>query len=338
MEGFDERNGAINTRTPYLKNPMDRINAPKPDQLLIVGTGALATLFAWQLARAHYDIMLLGSWQPGVSALRENGARLVDANGTEQAFPVRIVEDASQCHGAKHAIVLVKSWQTRRVARQLAECLSDDGLAITLQNGLGNYEILVEILGKDRVTLGSTTAGATLLGPGLVRSGGEGIISIQSHPHLAPVEEALRSAGFKVEVVADANSLVWGKLVINSAINPLTALLRVPNGELLKRPTARAMMRALAQETAAVAFAERVNLTFGDPAALVEDIARRTAGNYSSMFQDVRRGTPTEIEAICGAVARTGRRDGVPTPMNDACWQLVQALSPSAGNVPGSPE
>jgi 2-dehydropantoate 2-reductase len=250
---------------------------------------------------------------------------------------VRVVEDANDCRGAQHAIVLVKSWQTRRVARQLAECLSDDGLAVTLQNGLGNYEILEETLGPNRVALGSTTAGATLLGPGLVKAGGEGLISIQSHPRLASVEKALRSAGFKVDVVADANSLVWGKLVINSAINPLTALLRVPNGELLKRPAARALMRALAEETAAVALAEKVMLTFRDPAAQVEAVARRTATNYSSMFQDVRRGAPTEIEAICGAVTRTGRSHGIATPINDACWQLVQALTQAPGDEASGP-
>src|SRR5258708_3175590 len=89
--------------------------------------------------------------------------------------------------------------------------------------------------------------------PGLVKTGGEGKISMEAHPHLRPLEEALRSARFDLEVVSDAQSLVWGKLVINAAINPLTALLRVPNGELLQRPAARELMHALAEETARVA-------------------------------------------------------------------------------------
>ncbi len=294
---------------------------------MIVGTGALATLFAWRLASAGYNITLLGSWQLGVRALRANGARLVDAHGSEQAFPVRVVGDAKDCLGTQCALVLVKSWQTSRAAGQLAQCLAEDGVAVTLQNGLGNYEALQEKLGSDRVALGSTTTGATLLGPGLVKAGGEGPISIQSHPRLAPLEQALKSAGFQVELVTDANALVWGKLVINSAINPLTALLRVPNGELLNRPAARALMRALAGETAAVASAQHVKLGFPDPVALVEDVASRTASNYSSMFQDIRRGAPTEIEAICGAISRLGRQHGIATPINDACWRLVQAMT-----------
>ncbi|MBI3739194.1 MAG: 2-dehydropantoate 2-reductase, partial [Chloroflexi bacterium] len=141
-----------------------------------------------------------------------------------------------------------------------------------------------------------------------------------------PVEEALKSANFKVDIVNDARALVWGKLVINAAINPLTALLRVPNGELLNRPTARALMRALAEEAAAVASAEKIKLTFNDAAAAAEEVARKTASNHSSMFQDVQRGAPTEIDAICGAVAQAGQKHGIPTPINAACWQLVKAV------------
>jgi 2-dehydropantoate 2-reductase len=296
-------------------------------QLLIVGTGALATLFAWRLARAGHRPTLLGQWQPGVNALRESGARLVSAGGEERAVPVRVVEDPNECRGMKWAIVLVKSWQTLRVAEELAQVLSADGLAVTLQNGLGNYEILEHALGRDRSALGSTTTGATLLGPGLVKAAGEGTISVQEHPRLDPIAAALRSSGFTLEVVTDANSLVWSKLVINSAINPLTALLRVANGELLELPAARALMRSLAAETAAVAAAERVDLNFADAGAMVEEVARRTAANYSSMLQDIRRGAPTEIEAICGAISRAGQRDGIPTPVNDTCWKLVKALA-----------
>ncbi len=295
-------------------------------EILIVGTGSLATLFAARLAAAGYSMTLLGSWQPGIQALREKGARLVDERGKEQAFSVRVAEDAPECRGTTQAIVLVKSWQTARAAQQLAECLTPDGLALTLQNGLGNREILEKELGAERVALGTTTTGAALLGPGLVKPAGDGQISIQSHARLGPLRDALVSSGFRVDQVEDASALIWGKLVVNSAINPLTALLRVPNGELLKRPAARALMRELAEETAAVARSEHVELRIDDPGSLAEDVARRTATNYSSMLQDVLRGAPTEIDAICGAITRAGQRRGLPTPINATCWKLVQAL------------
>ncbi len=294
--------------------------------ILIVGTGALAVLFSARLSRAGQEVTLLGTWQSGLDALQQNGARLVDSEGFEQSFSVKVTDNPRDCRAVKHAIVLVKSWQTERAAHQLAECLAEDGLALTLQNGLGNREILAERLGAGRVILGTTTTGATLLGPGLARPGGEGLLSIEGHPALGSLVEAFKSADFKVEIVKDARSLVWSKLVINASINPLTALLRVANGELLNRPSARILMHALAEEAAAVASSENVQLEYNDPAAMVEEVARRTALNHSSMFQDVKRGAPTEIDAICGAVTRVGQRHNIPTPINQVCWQLVQAL------------
>lgn len=295
-------------------------------QLLIVGTGALATLFAARLRGAGYGVMMLGTWKEGLDALHKNGVRLVDANGNEHQFDVQVTSDPRECAGIKHALVLVKAWQTERAARQLAESLPQDGVAVTLQNGLGNRETLAQSLGLDRVSLGTTTTGATLLGPGLARTGGEGIISIERHQALGRVEEALRAAKFNVHIVDDAQSLIWGKLVINAAINPLTALLRISNGQLLERPSARRMMNSLAHETAQVASAEQINLPFGDPVAAAEDVARKTGANHSSMFQDVLRGAPTEIDAICGAVVKAGIKHQIHTPANWACWNLVKAL------------
>ena len=294
--------------------------------LLIVGTGALATLYAARLLEAGQPVTILGTWQAGLSTLREHGIRVIDSSGNEKQFNVQATDDPRTCVGTKYAIVLVKAWQTERAAGQLHECLAEDGLALTLQNGLGNYETLTRRLGLARVALGSTTTGATLLGPGSVRAGGEGVISLGRNQALGPLEAAFQSAGFNVKVVEDALSLVWGKLVINAAINPLTALLKVKNGELLERPTARALLGALAREAAQAAQAENIALPFTDPVAAVEEVARKTAENHSSMLQDVLRGAVTEIDAICGAVVRTAEKHGFDAPVNRTCWQLVKAL------------
>jgi 2-dehydropantoate 2-reductase len=301
--------------------------------ILIAGTGALATLFAARLSANGHPVTMLGTWENGLRALNKNGARLVDANGAEHAFPVEATNNPADCKGARFALVLVKSWQTERVAGQLAECLAEDGLALTLQNGMGNRELLANALGLHRVALGVTTTGATLLGPGLARAGGEGVISVEAHPRLGTLESALTEAGFNVQVVNDADALVWGKLVINAAINPLTALLRVPNGELLQRPAAHKMMGVLAREAAAVAIAQGIHLPFEDAVRAAEDVARKTAANHSSMFQDIRRGAPTEIDAICGAITRTGEKIGVSTPVNRVCWHLTRASLPAAQQV-----
>ena len=296
--------------------------------ILIVGTGALATFFAARLSQAGYSITMLGSWKAGLDALQKDGVRLLDSDGSEHQFRVRAISDPREIRGIQHALVLVKAWQTEHVAEQLKECLANAprGLVVTLQNGLGNRETLGRSLGSSRVALGVTTTGATLLGPGLVREGGEGIISIERNLALGPIEGALKSANFNVKLVEDAQSLIWGKLVINAAINPLTAILQVPNGKLLELPSAREMMEALAKETAQVAEAEKIQLSFPDPVAAAEEVARRTAANHSSMLQDVLRGAPTEIDAICGAVVKTGQKHDIATPTNWACWKLIKAL------------
>ncbi len=296
------------------------------DPILIVGTGALASLFAARLAQAGCGVRMLGTWQEGLTAIRENGIRWIDTKGGEHQIRVQVTNQARDCMGAKHALVLVKAWQTERAAEQLKDCLAEDGLAVTLQNGLGNREILIRSLGGRRVALGVTTTGATLLRPGRVKAGGEGPVSIERNPALGPLEKALTSANFNVQIVDDASSLIWGKLVINSAINPLTALLRVKNGEVLERPSARELLGQLARETAQIAIAENIHLPFADPVAAAEDVARQTAANQSSMLQDILRGAPTEIDAICGAVVKTAEKHGLAAPANWACWQLIKAL------------
>ena len=140
------------------------------NNILIVGTGALATLFAARLTQAGYRVTLLGTWKEGIATLRKDGARLIDTNGNEHQFEVQATDDPRDCVGAKHALVLVKAWQTERAAEQLNECMAEDGLAVTLQNGLGNYEKLTRSLSLNRVALGTSTTGATLLGPGLAKA------------------------------------------------------------------------------------------------------------------------------------------------------------------------
>ena len=136
------------------------------DRILIVGTGAMACLFAARLAPV-VDLIMLGTWEEGIRALQKDGVRIIEADGSEKRISVRATHQLADCAEARSALVLVKSWQTARAARQLMTCLAKDGIALTLQNGLWNLEELEERLGSDRATLGVTTMGATLVGPGL---------------------------------------------------------------------------------------------------------------------------------------------------------------------------
>ena len=304
--------------------------SPQPEQdikILIVGSGAMACLFAARLSAAGIPIAMLGSWKEGINAIRQFGVRMIDNDGTLRTFPVQIFSDHSSLKDIPYALALVKSWQTGRTASQLGDCLAQTGLLVTLQNGIGNREQFEQVLGAERVCAGVTTLGATQIKPGMVEPMGEGPIFLSQHSRLTRFIKYLNQAQFQVEISENTEALLWGKLVINAAINPLTALLRIPNGELLERPSAWELLRSAALEAASVAASLGISLPYPDPIAAVEDTAQRTASNFSSMLQDVQRGTPTEIDAICGAVTRTGETTGVSTPVNRTLWHLIRALN-----------
>ncbi len=295
------------------------------ERILIVGTGAMACLFAARLA-SLVDVIMLGTWEEGIRALQEEGVCIIESDGTQRRTSVRATNDALECSGSEHALVLVKSWQTDRAADQLMTCLSEEGIALTLQNGMGNLEKLQDRLGTERAALGVTTMGATLVGPGIVRVGGVGPTHIVPNKRLATMVDWLCQVGFTIEESVDLESLVWGKLIINTGINPLTAILKVANGELLNRKDAIWLMYAAAREAAAVAYAKGVQLPFDEPELEVVNVAHRTAKNHSSMYQDILRGAPTEIEAICGAIVEEGVRFGIPTPINETYLHLIRAM------------
>lgn len=304
------------------------IKQPEQDiKILIVGSGAMACLFAARLSAAGIPIGMLGSWKEGVNAIRQFGVRMIDSDGSLRTFPVQIFSEHSSLKDIPYAIALVKSWQSDRTASQLGDCLAQDGLLVTLQNGIGNREQFEQVLGAERVCAGVTTLGATQIKPGMVEPMGEGPIFLSQHSRLARFIKYLNQAQFQVEISENTEALLWGKLVINAAINPLTALLRIPNGGLLERPSAQTLYRSAALEAASVAASLGISLPYPDPIAAVEDTAQRTAPNFSSMLQDVQRGTPTEIDAICGAVTRAGEQTGTPTPVNRTLWYLIQALN-----------
>ncbi len=292
-------------------------------QVLIVGSGAMACMFAARLAQAGISVRMLGNWKAGLEAL-QHGVCLEIA-GRNRRYPVAAGAELAPCAGAELALVLVKSWQSRRAAQQLAEVLAPGGLALTLQNGLYGRETLAGNLGWERAAAGITTMGATLIAPGCVRPTAGGEIVLGAHSRLKPLLELFTQAGLPARVEPDLKSLLWGKLLVNAAINPLTALLRVPNGALLEMPQARKLLVSLAREGEAVARAAGVRLPYEDTLSEVERVIRNTAGNQSSMLQDVLRGTPTEIEAITGVLLREAERRGVPVPVNQAVYRMLKS-------------
>lgn len=293
--------------------------------MIVAGTGALGTLLAARLG-AVAPVTVLGSWPEGLAALAENGATL-ESGGARLVSRVRTTSDSAAAAGARLAFVAVKSAGTARVAEALRAALAPHGVAVSLQNGLGNVETLAAALGEERVVAGAAELGATLVAPGRARTGGGNRIRLAAHPRTPEIAGLLRQAGFDVSVEADARAVLWRKLATSAPLLPLTALLGVPNGEIARRPSAAAILAEAALEVAAVARAAGISFEGNEPVGPALRVAEATEANLSSMLQDVRAGRPTEVNAVTGAVVRVGKRLGVPTPVLETLALAVAALS-----------
>lgn len=300
-------------------------------RIVIIGAGALGGVIGFYLAGVA-EVVLVDPWEAHVAAIAAHGLSC-ERDGVAMLRPVRAVTDPAQAGPAEVVLVLVKARQTPWAAAVAQQLLAPDGVAYTLQNGLGNREALATVLGTERVGQGVTSLGGTLLGPGRVRHAGTGPTILAATPdrqRAAALATLLTRAGLPASVSDDVEGLVWGKLVVNAGINALTALLRVPNGALAETPAARAVLAAAVREAAAVAAARGVTLPYPDPVDHVLAVARATGANRSSTLQDVLRGAPTEIAAINGAVAREGTQQGVATPVNALLASLIEALEATA--------
>ncbi|MCB8926080.1 MAG: 2-dehydropantoate 2-reductase [Ardenticatenaceae bacterium] len=296
-------------------------------RVAIIGIGAMGCLFGAKLSQIA-DVTLVGHWPAQLVALQKTGLQFIQPEGRSQTIQLTATNKPQTAAPADLALILVKSYQTQQAAETAKQLLAPSGMALTLQNGVGNLEQLTAVLGQKRANLGITSEGAALLEPGVVRHAGSG------HTYIAAAEETaippqkivalFEAAGFVTTFSANVDGLVWGKLAVNAGINPLTAVLQVPNGFLAENPTARELMTLAAQEVAAIATAQNIQLPFADAAAQALAVAQATAANHSSMRQDLANGRPTEIGAICGAVIAAGRRFGVPTPVNSVLQTAVQ--------------
>jgi 2-dehydropantoate 2-reductase len=231
------------------------------------------------------------------------------------------------------AIVCVKTGGTAWAADVARRILKPTGLALTIQNGLGNSETLAAAVGAARAAVGVIYVGARLDDAGELHAPGPGRVEL-GRPASGPqrrVFEALVAAlgmgGMTVTPVDDPWPAVWRKLVTNAAVNPTSALLRCTNAELLADAAAARVADGLASEVARVATAAGVAIDEAEARRWWRDMAALTGANRSSMLQDVLAGRATEVDAICGAVHREAERRGLAAPLNQAMTVLVSALS-----------
>ncbi len=297
-------------------------------KLAIVGAGAVGSLLAGYLSPPA-EVLLISRRAAPAGELQSFTLRRPDRR--ETMFTVRATGDAAQAAGwADVALICVKTFDTEYAAQVATTVLAADGIAITLQNGLGNVEKLAAALGENRAVTGVSTNGATLLSPRTVYHSGVGTIQLAIWNAVADtvhsVQHLFERAGFSCTTVENVATVLWGKLILNAGVNALTAVLGQKNGFLPDTPPARAMMVDAVTEASAVARAMNVSLPYADPVARVLQVAEATRETRSSMLSDVTRRSRTEIDAINGEIVRLGAGNAVPTPVNQMLVRLIHAL------------
>jgi 2-dehydropantoate 2-reductase len=285
----------------------------------------MGTLFGFHLA-ACCDVTMLDDNASVAGAVERDGLRVND----EPARTVAVARRARDLYGSHVLFLFVKAVDTLRALRAFAGELDPAAPVVSLQNGVGNEDAIKTALGGAvPVILGITTESSQTIAPGRVRSSEQGNTIIGSTSASTTtsrtVTDLLTRSGLRASVVYDIRPHLWGKLVANASVNALSALLDCDAGEIPRDPNAARLAEALAEETASVAAALKINLPFVNPWQYVTEVIALGADAKSSMAYDLESGHPSEIDHINGAVVAFGRRTGTPTPYNDAMVRLIKA-------------
>jgi len=300
-------------------------------KICIVGCGAIGSLFAAHLARLDdVEVWAYDLAADHVDAINASGLRL--SGESDLVSHPRATTDAAEIPACEYGIVATKSLHTRPAIEAVADVFAD-GAVCSVQNGVGNEEIIAEYV--PRVMRGTTFPAGHIVEPGHVQqdTGGKTWIGPfepkpASRDEIETLAEKLSESGMETLAMEDSRGAQWTKLIFNAATNPIGALTGLPHGVACDQPKVRKLISGLVAEGVAIANALNITLD-GDPEALI-DHAREVAYNHkASMFQDVLARRPTEIAALNGGLVQFGEQNGIPTPLNQAIWALMEGLEHS---------
>lgn len=304
-------------------------------KIAVLGAGAMGCLYGALLAEAGESVTLLDVWEEHIQAIRERGLTISDPAG-ERNIPMQTATDPRAIGKVELVLVFVKSYHTQEAMRGALTLLGEKTIVFTVQNGLGNVEQLAEIAGAERILAGTSGFGATMIAPGHIRHAGTGTTTFGEPSGLKTarmerLKTIFETAGLNPVAAENLPGIIWGKLLVNVGINPITALARIQNGQILESPELTELMEKAVGEALEVSRRRGIRLAFtGDPLEHVKAVLRNTKENISSMRQDIERGRRTEIDFINGAIVREGAVLGVPTPVNFALTSLIKGLEAGA--------
>lgn len=304
-------------------------------RIVIVGGGAIGRLFGSFLIRGGNDITLIDIDQTTLGALREKGIGVLADNGEHpdnaESFPVNALFSAESISVADLVLLLVKSQATKDAVQDVAHLITDTCPLLCIQTGLGNLEAAREIVPEQHILLGITYMSGTALSDARVRKGALattfiGELNGSFSPRLENISQLFNRCGLETQMVKRIIGRLWSKVMIYSAINPVSAILQVPNGSLISRKESIALMKRLLDEGLTVAKAQGIELIHPDLYELLFDTCEKSASNLSSMLQDVLNEAATEIDAQNGAICRYAEKHGISTPTHRTMVELIKLL------------
>ena len=302
-------------------------------RIVVLGAGAMGCLYGGLLAIAGQDVTLVDVSVEQIAAINARGLSLERAGGTTVVqVPAGDAAAAAARPGAPElVIVFTKTLHSRAALASAQPLLGPETWALTLQNGLGNVELIEEWVPRERIIQGITTFPSDVLGPARVRSLGEGVTRIMSadgtlSPQLRKVREALEEAGLHCETAPDVTVAIWEKVAFNAATNALTAVTGSNVGQLADSPDGREVARTVVGEVASVALRKGIAVREAAVLATLDDAFAHHRDHKPSMLQDMLRGRHTEIDALNGAVVREAAALGMQVPVTETLYHLVRAM------------
>ena len=305
-------------------------------KIAVLGSGAMGGVYGTKLFSAGYDVTLIDIWKEHVEAIRANGLK-VDGLGEGKFFKAKVTDNPDEIGVVDLLIVLVKAYDTTTAIKSCKNIIGPDTVVVSLQNGIGNVEKLIDVVGSEHVIGGVTSHGSYVVCAGNICHTGHSYTSIgelngQETPRIKKVAEVLEKSGLAPVVISnDVTKLIWKKLMGNISLNAISALCDIRNGQVIEFPETREISRLAVLEAAEVAKAKGITMDY-DPVETGWNVIRDTAPNRSSMLQDVTVKRETEIEVINGAIVREGESLGIPTPVNKTLTALIKVIQQTYNN------
>jgi 2-dehydropantoate 2-reductase len=300
-------------------------------KIVIVGPGAMGCLYAFLLTRSGYEAWLLDNSEERAERIRAQGLKIEGISGDFRLPFQRISASPRLINKADLLILFVKAYDTVDALESVRELVSANTIILTLQNGIGNVEAIRGAYPHHAIVAGTTAQGATLLGCGHIRHAGAGETVIggideNSSFHARLIRDLFMSAYIPTVTTEDVTGILWGKLLVNCGINPLTAIMKITNGQVPEIPALCEVMSRAVEEGAAIARTAGITLPYSDPVAKVIEVCEATSGNRSSMLQDIEAWRKTEIDYLNGALVKYAKESGTAAPLNSFLMHMIKAL------------